>query len=253
MKKLWVKILLGIVVLVVVVVALAFIFIGSIVKSGVEKVGPMVTKTPVKLDSANISIFGGSGSLKGFVVGNPEGYKSKEAINVGKVAVSIAPGSVFAEKKHVKSIVVEAPVISYETDLKSSNIGKLLDNVSGSAEQDEKAPTKDQQTTKTKLQVDEFVITGAKVNVATAVLGGGSATLSLPEIRLSNLGTGPDGITPAELSKKVLGALIDSIAKNLAANAGKLGDGAKSLGGAAGDELKKGASGIGDLFKKKKE
>lgn len=251
MKKLWVKIFLGLVLLVVLVGVLAFVFLGTIVKTGVEKVGPMVTKVPVKLESANISVFGGSGSLKGFVVGNPEGFKTPQAIKVGQVSLAIAPGSLLSEKKHVRSIIVESPEITYETDLKGSNIGKILDNVSGAASQDEKAPSKEQQTTKTKLQVDEVVITGAKVSVAASMLG--SATLPLPEIRLKDLGTGPEGITPAELSKKILSAVLNETTKAVAANAGKLGEGMKALGTSGADQLKKGASGIGDLFKKKEQ
>src|SRR5687768_334798 len=202
MKKLIVRIVLGLIILLVLVVAGSLLFLGPIVKRGVEKVGPMVTKTSVKLDSATLSLLGGSGTLKGFVIGNPEGYKTPEAMKLRSVSLSIVPGSVLNEKKHIRSIKVEGPEITYETDLRGSNLGKLLDNVGGSAEQDKKAPTKDQQTSKTKLQVDEFVITGAKVHVNASVLGlQGTAyqeAIPLPEIRLKDLGQGPEGITPAE-------------------------------------------------------
>ena len=249
MKKRIVRLLLGLVLVLVVVAVLAIVFIGTIVKTGVEKVGPRVAKVPVKLDSANISVFGGNGTLKGFVIGNPEGYKTTEAIKVGTVAVSIAPASVLKEKKHVRSIKVEGPEITYETDLKGSNLGKILDNVSGSAEQDQKAPTKDQQTSKTKLQVDEFIISGGKVHVAASMLG--SATVPLPTIQLTKLGEGPDGITPAELSKRVLSAVLDATTKAVAENAGKIPDAGKALGTGASDQLKKAGSGISDLLKKK--
>lgn len=249
MKKRIVRIVLGLVVILVVVGVVALLFIGTIVKTGVEKVGPVVTKVPVTLDSASLSLFSGSGKLKGFVVGNPEGYKAKEAIKVGTMSVAIEAGSVFKEKKHIRTIQVEAPEITYETGLTGSNLGKILDNVSGSAEQDQKAPTKKEQTTKTKLQVDEFVITGGQIHVGASMLG--STTIPLPEIRLSKLGEGPDGITPAELSKKVLSAVLDATTKAVAANAGKLGEAGKALGTTATDQLKKSGSGIGDLFKKK--
>ena len=252
MKKLIVRLFLGLVIVLVLVVVGAVLFIGTIVKTGVEKVGPRVAKVPVKLDSASVSIFSGSGTLKGFVLGNPEGYKTTEAIKVGSIGLSIAPGSVLAEKKHIRSIKVEGAEVTYETDLKGSNLGKLLDNVGGSAEQDKKAPTKKEQTSKTKLQVDEFVITGAKVHVSAAMLGQSTGgTVPLPEIRLTNLGEGPDGITPAELSQKVLNAVLNETTKAVAANAGKLGDAGKAIGTGAIDQLKKGGSGIGDLFKKK--
>jgi uncharacterized protein involved in outer membrane biogenesis len=253
MKKLIVRILLGLVIVLVVVVVGSIFFISTIVKAGVEKVGPRVAKVSVKLDSVAISVFGGSGTLKGLVIGNPEGYKTPEAIRIGTVDLSLVPGSVLSEKKHIRLIKVEGPEITYETDLKGSNIGKLLDNVGGSAEQDKKAPTKKEQTSKTKLQVDEFVITGAKVHVNASLLGQSTGgTIPLPEIRLTKLGEGPDGITPAELSQKVLKEVLNETTKAVAANAGKLGDTGKALGTGAVDQLKKGAGGIGDLFNKKK-
>lgn len=249
MKKRIVRILLGLVLVLVVVAVVALLFLGTIVKTGVQNVGPVVAKVPVTLDSANISVFSGSGELKGFVVSNPEGFKTKDAIKVGTMEVAIAPASLLKEKKHIRKIRVEAPEITYETGFGGSNLGKLLDNVSGTAEQDEKAPTEEQQTTKTKLQVDEFIITGGKIHVGATMLG--SATLPLPEIHLTKLGEGPEGITPAELSKRVLSAVVDATTKAVAANAGKLGEAGKALGTGATDQLKKAGSGVTDLFKKK--
>jgi len=253
MKKL-VRILLALVLLLVVLVVAAIFFIGTIVKTGVEKVGPRVAKVPVKLDLATISIFSGSGELKGFVIGNPEGYKTPEAMKVGKMGVSIAPGSLLAEKKHIRYIRVEAPEITYEADGLQSNLGKLLDNVRDSEEQDRKAPTKKEQTSKTKLQVDEFVITGGKLHVSQTAAGYKlpvPETIPLPEIRLTDLGQGPDGITPAELSKRVLSELINAATKAVAANAPKLENAAKALSTTTVDQLKKSGGKISDLLKKK--
>src|SRR5262245_56162367 len=113
MKKIFIICVFGGVALVILAVAALF-YLCPIVKSGVEKVGPEVTKVPVKLDSANISIFNGSGQLKGFVLGNPEGFKTPEAVKVGTVAVSLVPRSVLSDKVVVRSIRVEAPEITYE-------------------------------------------------------------------------------------------------------------------------------------------
>jgi uncharacterized protein involved in outer membrane biogenesis len=251
MKKL-IRILLVLVILLVVVGVASIFFIGAIVKAGVEKVGPIVAKVPVKLDNAKISLLGGSGQLKGFVIGNPDGFKSAQAIKVGTVSLSLVPSSVLKDKVVIHQIKVESPEITYETDLKGSNLQKILENVQGSAKQDEKAPTKKEQTTKTKLQVDDFVITGAQVTVAASMLGGQGATIPLPEIHLTNLGTGADGITPAELSQKVLSAVLDATVKAVTENVTKLGKGATDAAGAAAtsaiDKLKKST----DLFKTKK-
>src|SRR3954454_15188776 len=95
----WAKRLIIVVVVLVVLVLLGvFIFLDSIVKKGVETVGPAVTKVDVKLGSAKISPFSGSGTLKNFVLGNPEGYKTPSAIQVGSVGVSVAPASLRGDK-----------------------------------------------------------------------------------------------------------------------------------------------------------
>ncbi len=58
-------------------------------------------------------------------------------------------------------------------------------------------------------------------------------------------------LRPAELSKKVLAAVLDETVKAVAANALKLKEGGKALGTGAIDEVKKGAGGLLDSFKKK--
>lgn len=253
----------GVLLLVIAAVA-ALLMLNRVVKAGVETAGPMVTKTPVTLGAANISIFSGSGSLHNFVVGNPEGFKTSEAIKVGSVAVSLVPKSVLSDKVWVKSVRVEGPEITYETALRGSNLSKLLENIQAMAGAG--GASTNTSGKKTALQVDEFVISGGKINVGATMLGGRTVTLPLPEIRLASLGQGPDGITPAELSAKAMEAILSGTLKAVADNAVALGkdalDAAKTMGGAAAgtakdlgtgtaDKLKDAASGVKDLFKKK--
>jgi uncharacterized protein involved in outer membrane biogenesis len=252
MKKL-VKIVIALLVLLLLAIVATFFFIDSIVKAGVEKVGPVVTKTPVKLDGARLSLFSGRGELKGFFIGNPEGFKSPSAITVGQVAVSVQPGSVLSSKVVVHSVTVNSPEITFEGNLTGNNLSKLLDNIKGSAESDKKATSKTEQSSQKKLQVDEFLITGAKVHLAANLLGvGGSAPIAIPEIHLSNLGQGPEGITAAELADRVFSALSSSVLKAVAEQASGLG---KNLGnavkGAESNAVPNVTKGISDLFKKK--
>ena len=231
-----------------------FVMLGSVVKASVEKVGPMVTKVPVKLDGAAVSIFSGNGELKGFEIGNPEGYKTPNAIKVGSVGVAVVPKSVFGDKVVIRSINVQAPEITYETGLKQNNLSQILENVQSIAGKSESAQSGGSKQPK-KLQVDEFVIAGGKINVSATLMGGKSATLPLPEIRLSNLGQGAEGITPAELAEKAIGAIVNGTLKAvaeggaaLAKDAAKMGtDSAKKVGTEATKSLQK----VGDLFNKK--
>src|ERR1043165_4905320 len=120
MKKLFIRVLIAIVVVGILGILAMSLFLDGAVKRGVETVGSMLTKVEVKLDSVNLSLLSGSGKLKGLVLGNPEGFKTPSAIQVGTARVELQPGSVFANKVVIKSILVQAPQITFETDLKGN-------------------------------------------------------------------------------------------------------------------------------------
>lgn len=256
MKKIIIGVIVALVVIVIAVVAGIAFFLDGAIKKGVETVGPQVTKVDVKLNSASLSLLSGAGSIKGLVVGNPEGYKSPHAISLGSASLAVSPGSVFSDKIIVKSIRVEAPEIIYELGPGGNNLKKIQANVADFAGSSDKSAPAETKASK-KLQVDELVVTGGKVTLAVSALGGKGLTAPLPDIHLTNLGTGPEGITAAELTKQVLSQVTEAslkVATTLVAQAGKevlnsAGDAGKSAVDAAG----KAAKGIGDLFKKKKE
>jgi uncharacterized protein involved in outer membrane biogenesis len=260
MKKLIVKLAIVLVVLLVAGLVASFFLLGTIVKKGVETVGPQITKTEMRLDGATLSVLSGSGTLKGLFVGNPEGFKTESAIKVGSVSVGISPGSLLSDKIHVTRVNVQAPEITFEGGLKGNNLSKLLDNVqasAGGAATKTPADSKPSGASK-KLQVDDFLISGGRINLSVNVtgLGGKSATVPLPEIHFSNLGQGPDGITVADLTAKVMKELtrvaVEAAEKGIA-DLGKLGtDAVKGAAGkTAGETLDKATKGLGGLLKKK--
>ena len=259
MKKLVIRVVLVVLVLFVVAVGVSIYCLGSIVKKGVETVGPQITGTEIKLDSATLSLLSGSGKLKGLLVGNPEGFKAASAIKVGAVSRGVAPRSVFSDKVHVKEVRVESPEITFEGGLKGNNLSRLLDNVQAATGSSDKpgATAKDKSSSK-KLQVDDFVISGGKINLSidAGPLGAKSATVPLPEIHLANLGSGPDGITSADLTAKVLKELLQAAIPAAEKAVVDLGKGVttgvvKEAGKTATEGVEKATKGIGELLKKK--
>jgi len=69
----------------------------------------------------------------------------------------------------------------------------------------------------------------------------------LPQVHLTDLGKGPDGITSAELATLVIRAVEKEAAQ---ASSGVVSDLAKEASGLTKD-VSKAAQGIGSLFKKK--
>ena len=259
MKKLLIRLLIALVVVVIIVVVAIGLFLDSAIKKGVETIGPQVTKVDVKLDGVSLSLLSGSGKIKGFVLGNPQGYQTPHAISVGSTSVSVSPGSLLSDKIVVRSIRVEAPEITVEGTLHGNNLTKILDNVNGAAANggtDKSAPKGDKDKAGKKIQVDDFLMTGAKVNVSIVGLGGKSVPIAIPDIHFTNLGQGPGGITAAELTQRVLQEVVAKATKALEGYAAEIGKGATDLtkgGKNATESVGKATKGVTDLFKKKKE
>jgi uncharacterized protein involved in outer membrane biogenesis len=249
-KKILLGLGIGVVVLLVAVVVVAGFFLGNVVKAGMETVGPKVTQTAFTVASVHIAPLTGSVGLNNFVLGNPDEYKAKapNAVSVGKVAVSIAPLSVMSDKIIIKNIEVRGPEITFVGNpFGANNFKKIMDNVNaftgGSAARpgDTNAPARPaEQPPGKKLQVDHFLITGAKVHF-------NGTTLPLPDIQLANLGTGPDGITPAALLQDALNEINLATLKVVGEAATKFG---KDAGKSIGEEAGKIGKSIGELFKK---
>lgn len=254
------KIILGITIAVVVLLIAGLVVLGlsinGIVKSGVETFGPKLTQTEVKLDKVSLSLLSGGGQINGLVIGNPAGFQAPHAISVGMATLVVQPSSLLADKIVIRTIRVEAPEITLETGLNGTNLKQILANLKAASPTSETnaAPAAKATGPGKKLQLDEFLITGAKLTFTVSGLG--SQIVPMPEIRLSNLGQGPEGITSAELTELVVAAIEKAAVKAAAENSDRIAKGATSLikgmtgktNNAAADAIGKG---IGDMFKKK--
>jgi hypothetical protein len=244
----------GLLVLIVVAVIVVGLFLGKIVKAGVERVGPKITQTTLTVDAVDLSLLTGSATIKNLVVGNPSGYTAPNAISVVLTAVSVSPMTVLSDKIVIKSIRVEAAEITFEGGLSGNNLSKLMDNVNGVAKNGGPEPANKTATASSqpgkKIEVDDLLITGAKVHGTLILLGGREVTLPslpLPDIELHDLGKGPEGITATDLTKQVLNEVVSGTLKAVENSAVNLG---KDAGKALGAGVNKITSGLGGLLKK---
>jgi uncharacterized protein involved in outer membrane biogenesis len=246
------------IILLIVVAALVLHFsLDGLIKRGVETFGPKFAGVNIKIDSVNLYLLTGSGTVKGLVVANPEGFKTPSAIQVGSTSVSLRTASLLSDKIVIHSIKLLGPQVTFETDLRKNNLSKLLDNVQAATGGGQEANTNQPSAKPSKkLQVDDFLLQGGKVLVSVSTMGGASGSVALPEVHLTNLGTGPDGITPAELTKEVLAAIQKSAAQAASGVVADLAKGGIYIGKDAGNvigsnNVDKATKGLNDLFKKK--
>lgn len=209
------KILISLIALLALVAVGVMFFLDSIVKQGIETVGTQTAGVEVKLDDVSLSLLSGKGGLRGFQVANPRGYRAPHAVKVGQALVVLKPLSVFSDRVVIRSVVVQGPEIHYEKRGGKTNLEAIQANVESSLATDKDKKDKPAKQEK-KLQIDSFIIRDAKVHLYGDNPNDPPAVLTLNEIHLKDLGQGAEGITGAELTRKLTSAVIkDTLAAPL--------------------------------------
>jgi uncharacterized protein involved in outer membrane biogenesis len=212
-------------------VIIASAFLGDIVKKGVETVGPKITKVSINLDEVHLSLLTGSARVRGLVIGNPAGYQTPHAISASTIAVGVNPLSVLSDKIVLRSVYLESPEITFEGGLGGNNLSQILNNINAATKTGGAVATNTASPAQPskKFELDDLLITGAKVHVSLTDLGEKKLTLDLPPIHLTGLGTGAEGITAADLSRNVLSAILSATLKAVSKESGNLGKDAQNL------------------------
>jgi len=191
-----------------------FFSLNSLVKKAVENVGPTITKTNVRLASANLSPFSGSGKLSGFVIGNPEGYNGPFALRLGSIAVSVDKETVLKDPIVVNSIIIGSPEVMLIGTPGGTNLQKLLSNIQSSAGSSKRKEEKSPSAESKKFVIKEIVISGTKVHLSASTLDQKvSQTLVLPDIRLQNIGTAGKGVSARDVAMQIITPLLNEAAK----------------------------------------
>lgn len=251
-KKIFWGVVLVLVVIAVAVIIVASVFLGDIVKKGIETVGPSITKVSIKVDEVHLSLLAGSASLKGLVVGNPQGYQTPQAISASTIAVGVNPLSVLSDKIVLRSINLESPEITFEGGLGGNNLSQIMANINATAKTGGPVATNTAAPAPSskRFEVDDLLITGARVHVSLTDLGGKPMTLDLPPIHLTDLGKNDEGITATDLSRNILNALLSASVKAISNASKDLGKDAQILLQSNGKNLDHGTSNmIQGIFK----
>jgi len=242
----------GLIIIIIIVLILGISNLGPIIKKTVNSYGPEITKTEVHLGDVGISILSGEAKLKNFLLGNPKGFKSPQAMSVGSVFVNVDEGSLTKDTIVIDKIEVVRPEITYEKAGGTDNFKTILNNVTrtvGTGKGSAKG-TEDEGAGK-KVLIRNFVVRDGKVNLAMSMLGGKSVSASLPDIHLKDIGKDKGGASPAEAFKEIFAAFYEKITSPAVTSS--LNEGLKAMGKtveSAGEEAKKQLGTFGEGTKK---
>jgi hypothetical protein len=215
MKRTWVIVLVTLGLLGLAGLIALYLWLGSLIKAGVERIGPLVTKTPVSVDTVTISLLSGCATVKGLVVGNPSGYRAPHALSVGSTKVCVAPASVFGNPLIVTAVTVEQPAVTLEGLFGDSNLSRIQSNVqtfarTGAADKGAKTEPAGGER---RILIREFRLTKGQVTVflKTGLLGDRSMEMGLPDVHLRDIGKDTQGAKPDELASAIAPAVFNAI------------------------------------------
>ncbi len=217
--------------------------LGQIIKIGVNTAGSKLAGVPVHLDRAVVNPLTGMVQIMGLVVGNPAGFNTPSAMELNDFKLKIKMSSLFSKTIVIEQILIDAPQITFEKGLKSSNLSKIQENLTAAAAapgteaasaakpESKKAPAK-------KVIIDDFQLNGAKVNVTITALSGKKMTVPLPPIHMKNIGKNSGGTSPAEVISEVFNSITKVAADAVTAGGELVGKELKAVSGAATDAAK---------------
>ena len=206
---LWIVLVL--VLLVVGVGAFVVLNSGNLVKTAIEAVGPDYLGADVGVSEVDISLTEGSGAIRGFELGNPVGFAGSHAMRLSEAKIILDPEQVSADLVVLKQIVIDGADLLAIAQGKETNFQKLMDNITAATGGDGATqPTEqDAAASTTKFIVEQFSFTNAKVALQSDVLG--AMDLSIPDIKLTDVGRKTNGATAAELARELLKPITSAI------------------------------------------
>ncbi len=232
---------------VIVAIVLAVLNLGTLIKTVTEEYGPKITKTDVKLGSADISILSGSGTLENFLLGNPKGFTMPEALVCDVIRVKVVKESLTTDKIIIEEIYVDGPIISYEKKGNTDNFNTIVNNIKKTVAGEkkeaktEKAEEPSDSGSGKTIQINNFIVKNGKINLGGSLLsafGDNGMGMDLPDVHIKNIGKDSE-ISPAEAFAFILGVMtsdvsgtVSQVGKKLQENLGKAVEGgAESVGG----------------------
>lgn len=186
--------------------------IDGLVKQAIERWGPEITGVAVRVDSVNIKVREGSGTIRGLFVGNPKGFEAPHALTLREMRLTIDAASIPRDVVLIRELLLVAPDVVYERGQGSDNLAIIQKNIDAWVAKNAGAKKADAGPGK------KFVIENVLVRDGKAHFGSALAS-PMPDLHLRDVGKKSNGATAGEVAKQVWGAMLRN-ATNLASRTG---------------------------------
>jgi len=211
------KVAIGAVALLVVLAGVIFFVWSSfdeIVKTAIETYGSEAIGTPVRVADVKIRLESGEGSISGLRVGNPAGFHAANIFELGLIRTKINTDTVMQNPIVIDEIVIRSPAVFYEINKTGvSNVDVLKKNLgkAGGGAAAEKSGGEE-----LKMIIRKLVVEDGKVMVRIAALGKKEQTVTLPPIRLTDVGKKSGGVTAMEVAQILSKRMVKNVQGSVA-------------------------------------
>jgi uncharacterized protein involved in outer membrane biogenesis len=219
----WTKRIVLVVLLLVVAGGVALYFtIDGIIRSQVEQQSTKSLNLPTKLESANISIFGGKLSLKNYEVASPPGFSADPMLSLGGLDVGVSYSELRGDPVKVQTITIDRPKMLLEHSNGKFNIKAMADNFPQPAPgQPAPPPTEPnpQSGEKLKVTINQISVKEPVVVLRPGLPGMKDITIPIDTFEIKGIGTAEPGQNGVAVK-----AVVTQLLTTLAAKATKSKD-----------------------------
>lgn len=182
--------------------------IDGFVESSIEDAGSDILNAKVEVDDIDISLFGGTADMDGFLVYNPEGFSDETALSLRGIDIKLDLKSLFSETVIVKEVHVKNPEILFEQQKAKINLRELSKNISsGSEEESDK-----------NLIIEKFILEEGSVRILSDIEKERTLNASIDRIELNDIGK-----SGTNTMQQTLRQVLEPIIKNALSEAAKKG------------------------------
>lgn len=211
------KFLLLILIIIGLAVGGAYFYMNTFFKSDAAAFASKITGTNVAITAVTIDPFNGTVSLRGLDIGNPSGYKSKNAIELGKIYSNIDLKSLLSQKIIINEVSLDGADIYYELKGNVDNIRTLMNNVtknssklSSSSASKSSRPSKD-------YVIKNLNITNSNLILSAKLFGlDESKTIAVDNISATNVTKANSKAIANKLAKQLTSQIAEALVREKA-------------------------------------
>lgn len=201
------------IILVVIIIVVAglitlYLNLNRIIRTTVVSQSSKQLQVNTTLQSANLSLLGGSLSLHDFALGSPKGFSAPQMLSLNQASVAVRYGQLTSNPIHIQDVSLVKPVLTIEQSDGKLNFKALMDQL----------PPSDPNAKKSDLSViiDKMTIDSPQVIIRPGLPGmSKEMKLDLPTITVDNIGSGQGSQNGAAL-KDVLMTVVNQMASSAA-------------------------------------